>query len=725
MAIAVESSENGSRPTPEHRDRRSLIRKAALAGGALWLAAGIRAEPAFAHTNVFDGFIDVTSDGYNADPTGTTDAEPAISTAITDASNATPNPKSIYFPPGRYRIDVPLLLPSNTRLIGHPRESVIFAGAWVGTLIRNQDDPGNPGQRQVVNDIYIDGLSLDGNGRAGFGIVINASEPCRRIVVRRVEIHDGRSRYDGFVDIDGDGRFGEDERNRDIDGDGRVSELEPPGQDLDGDGRFGENEQDLDGDGRSFEFENGASFAIRLGANECSVENCEVHDWGRDGIHVGGSRNVVRANIVRDCNDDHIAINGDRNVVVGNIIIARRTGWGGSVACRASSRTKVLGNLLYGSVRGVEITGSSTPEFGFEIDVSGNMIVETGNVDAPVGTPQAPDVCNAICPGWGNSQGSGVNVMAGAAGSQPTALRSIKITNNVISAPRNHGIQVIRPSGVASKIEDVLIAGNQILLDQGASYLEGNVGSGIACLYTAGGIDAGITEGVRIRGNDIRGALGPGIKISGGTQRRFDVQDNRILDSGRSSSWQPGILLDGVDRALVANNRAHDTRATAQKTQMYGLQVFNPRDDLSLLGNVFTGHTLDGSGNDTVIAVAGSTTVTRLRIRDNVGFNPWTGRVTLGGALSQGPVQIGSFRYWWKEVQITFGDPPGFALPFPSDAAVNVIVTTNRAAYTAVAFDVKRTGFKCRVFAAANNADTPAPTQSDDVTVYWRAEPVD
>jgi hypothetical protein len=717
METALETTRLGWRSSQEQRDRKALLRRAALAGGAMCLAAGIRAKPAFAHENLFDGYIDVTSDAYGADNSGTNFCDAEIQAAIVTAAG---DGSAVYFPPGIYKLNNRLNLRPGSRLIGHPTRSVLRMDRFVNVMLINRNASN---LAETMDNIYIDGLSLDGGGKVGAGIIINAAPPdiplSRHLVIRNVEIYNGRPRYDKFIDIDGDGRYGENERN-DIDGDGRFHENEPPGQDLDGDGRFGEQEpvQDLDGDGTFAEFENGSSMAIFISVAHSTVENCEIHDWGRDGIHVlGGSRDViVRNNLVRDCNDDHIVTNGKGVSVIGNAVFGKRTGWGGSIVVRGGERIEIVGNLIYGSVRGVELASGS------EISVSKNTILETGNVDAPFGTAEDPDVCFESCPGWGTSQGSGVNVLAGAS----VTMRNISITGNVISAPRNHGIQVIRQGTQGPRFKDVLISGNQILLDQTASYLGTNVGSGIAILSPASGTDPGATEGVRIRGNDIRGALGPGIKISGKNQSRIDIQDNRVLDSGRSSSKQPGILVDTVDGVLVANNRAQDTRTTpSQRTQEYGLTLFSPKGDTTIVGNVLTRHSPDGSGNDTVVNLSGSTVSSRLRIRDNVGFNPWAGSVTLGGTLSQGPVQIGQFRYWWKEVQIVFEDPPGNTLAFPTDATTHVYVTTNNAAYTAVAFDVKRTGFKCRVFAAANNADSPAPTQADSVRVYWRAEPVD
>jgi hypothetical protein len=136
-----------------------------------------------------------------------------------------------------------------------------------------------------------------------------------------------------------------------------------------------------------------------------------------------------------------------------------------------------------------------------------------------------------------------------------------------------------------------------------------------------------------------------------------------------------------------------------------------------IAGNNFTGNK-QSSGNDTVIVITGGTLGSRLRIRDNPGYNPWAGSKQVTGLLIGGPTQISGIYYWWKDVAVNFD-----TVSFPADSTPKVLLTTDRQGYAASAISVTRTGFTARVWAATTSATQPSV--NDTVTVYWVAEPVD
>jgi hypothetical protein len=437
-----------------------------------------------------------------------------------------------------------------------------------------------------------------------------------------------------------------------------------------------------------------------------------VHDWGRDGIHVGFNSTdvVVRGNLVEDCNDDHIVADGKRIVVDGNCCFAQDTNWGAAIAVQSGRDVTITGNLLYGGVRGgIEVRAPAS-----DVEISGNSIIEAGHILDPVSPGVATD---PPAPGWGQSRGSGINLLANNSGN---AIDRVTISDNVITAPRYHGIQLYgaASSGIDRNgtINDVAISRNVIRLDQGADYLDPSFpGSPIATS------DAGGTENVRVCANHIRGALGPGIRVAG-DNRRWEIQGNCILDSGTTppteptdppEQRQPAISLDGVEDVTVSGNRAHDTRST--KEQEYGLALTDPSGANVITGNTFAGNAQVG-GHDTVINISGETAGGRLRIRDNVGFNPWVGSAPDNGSL-MGHTEVSGIHFWGKSVVIPFG------VSFPSASVPRVYVAASREGYAASVVDVSPSDFTARVW--VGTASASQPLASDSVTIYWVAEPAD
>jgi hypothetical protein len=450
---------------------------------------------------------------------------------------------------------------------------------------------------------------------------------------------------------------------------------------------------------------------LLMDANDSIVEDCFFESIKHIALDVRRkcTNVLIAGNTFESCHNDNIAIvhgtpSPARISVLGNLCTvdssSGNTNQAGSpIVIYGGQRIDVVGNIVTsGSLAGIAI--NSFIAGVADVVIADNVIAESGNLPSGIRDPNG---------------GHGIYIAA----TSGQSVRRVEIKSNLITAPGQNGVRLLAHSG--STLDEIAIADNQLWFDQSAGWLTAGAGQGVSAPSQAGAV-----ENLRITGNDIRSAPGGGIRVAGSNNKRLDIQDNRILDSGKSGASQPGINLDSVQSTVVANNRVQDTRDLAQRTQEYGLKIVSPAGENTIVGNVLTGKK-SLSGNDSVIHISGTyASDARLRIRDNVGFNPWAGSKTLSGTLSGGPVQIGSFWYWWKEVAVVFEDQTTLLdVPFPADAAPRVLVSTDRQGYTAAAVNVTKTGFTLRVFAAANNASSPAPTQSDSVKAFWVAEPVD
>jgi hypothetical protein len=411
---------------------------------------------------------------------------------------------------------------------------------------------------------------------------------------------------------------------------------------------------------------------------------------------------MIEGNLFEKCRADNISLtfagtapSGAPKLVtvMGNVCLidtSSTTQAGSAIAVHGGERLTIVGNVCYSGFRaGIEIDTALAP--AQDVEVSNNVIVESGNLP------------NKDSTGLGGGSGIFVNTANGNAASR------IDIANNLITGPSYHGVKLA--SGAS--LDEVAIVSNQISWpDQNAGYLQSAGGSGIACDTPGGSVSH-----IRVAENDIRRALGAGVKVLGSNNHHWDIQANRILDSAKADPKQPGILLDGIDGASVVGNRAQDTRTT--KYQQYGFKASNVNGDLVVVGNTFTGNALSGS-DDTVISISG-TTGSRLRVRDNPGYNPWVGSTDVvinpPTVPFNGSTTVDGVFYWWKEATVSFG------VPFPADLVPRVLIATNKQGYAASVTQVTRTGFTCRVWVATTSSSQPSVNET--VRCYWTAEAAD
>jgi hypothetical protein len=495
------------------RSRRSFLGGAAVAAGA---AALVFPESALAVADGFDGYNNVKDFGATGD--GSTDDTTAIRSCI-NASTA-PNPlKTVYFPPGTYRVGT-LFVVDNTVLVGHGSLSVLKSKApALSPMFMNNGD---------VRDVRIENLKLDGNKAERpehVNVIQLGSAGSNRISLRRVEVVD--SPYASFVLT-------------------------------------------------------GADFSVI----ECSASNGE-----KDGIAFTGDRALIRGNRIASCIDDHIGLNAAKNVsIVGNLCIADRATMGAGLAVRnGSSKATLVGNVVQGGYRaGIELLAASSAVS--DVEIADNVLEEPGKAGLNLQGQRCPTVSGG---------GSGICVRSGG-----FPVDGVLIADNIIRAPRYHGI-LLGSQTASSSLKDVTVVGNKVVIAKDADYLTDGTdpGSGIAYASQPPGIPApsGPATDMRILDNDVRETCGPGIKaakhLSGPAPKRVDIQNNRVIDSGKISDPpgnKPGILVDGVVGAMITGNRSQDTRDPGSKAQSYGLQLLNSSGGWLVTNNDVSGNASGG-----------------------------------------------------------------------------------------------------------------------------------
>jgi parallel beta helix pectate lyase-like protein len=625
--------------------RRAILAKAGLAAGAIGLAAAVKVPDAEATHDPnldFDGYLNIRHFGAVPGSGGNEQAvsnRAAIQNCITTAAN---EGKVCYIPPGVWEVDVPLptppvypqtalLVPSNSIIRGVGPASVIKY------LSQNTWDPGDPNANPPRPPAH----------QPGRGPAIRGDGAVSNVLIEHIKV----DRTLGTVPFNARNIYFQPGTDRIF-----VRHVECVGQ---------EN----------------SSFGIQLFGPRCAIEGCYVHNVGKDGIVVAGcSDTLVRDNVVAQCGDDHITLTGgDRLTVVGNVVDAGTgTGadthqMGSGIAFRTGRNTIVAGNVIRGGLRAaIEVENDNGP--ARDIEISGNVIVESGNTLEHVADP---------------SIGGGSAILVRSFGGSAHPIDRINIVGNIISAPRYHGVWVHSDSGTQGTIRDINIAGNEVWINPAASYITGE-GSGIACDAADNNV-----QGVRIEGNTVRDAIGPGIVATGqsgvGVLEDLDINNNSVADSGSEAAPKAGIALDTVKDVTISGNRAHG--------QQTGVALANPSGSVALTRN-------DLNENGQRLAyTAGSPGPDRLRIRDNPGLSPWTGRVTIGGA-------------WSAANPYTKISPVTFDVPFPAGKAPRVHVRGEDVDAAGVAASVSPGGFTARLVASVNPG-------SGSHKAVWLAEPDD
>jgi hypothetical protein len=633
------------------QSRRDILAKTGLAAGAIGLGILAKAPPALATDGTGLDFEDLQFEGFNnvQDPQfaggakgdGTTDDTLAIDACI----QASREKATVYFPPGTYII--------------------------------TRDNPG------VLALVLPDDTHLLGSGPLSV-LKRGGGDPGGALLLRRAPT--------GSTDPYGDG--GQNNRIENLVLDGNRGDTNNQTSwliNLTGSRIFIRGVE-----GRNC----GTAFSFQCSLKDSAIQDCFVHDGGSDGLNLDGDNLVVQGNLIRDCDDDHIVVNapgGRRISIVGNVsdktnisansLPGEGSQRGGAIVLRGGSQghdgVTISGNVCHG---GPQAAIAITSQFGpvHDVLVSNNVLVNPG-FSNPYGVPN----------------GSGIALFAPTGPQELQDMQNVRITENLVINPHMHGIMIKPPENSdGGSITDVTISRNTIWM---GAKTEGTLRSGIAC-----NLPQRPVRNLAVVGNDIRDATGPGIDIerdttaAGAVVERCCVEGNRIINSGTAGTPQPGIRIDNVFGVVVTGNRATDTQSGASKTQDFGVRDTELTGPVLVTRNVFTDnrndHTID-------LPPPSGPGPSLLGIRDNPGFNPWAGDVSLA-LWSSGPPYV-------TEASVSFG------VAFP--AAPQVICTvkpgtgTSLDAY-AVAKDVTQTGFTLRVI--SNSAPGASPHKAS-----WMAEP--
>jgi hypothetical protein len=189
-----------------------------------------------------------------------------------------------------------------------------------------------------------------------------------------------------------------------------------------------------------------------------------------------------------------------------------------------------------------------------------------------------------------------------------TGIARLDIADNLIFAPRNHGV-LITTNDSAHSISDVSISGNLMWMGDPPTVHQPDSSLAGCGVIVEGAGDANPPAGpvtdVRVNDNDIRNAKGSGVFVKGSNNKRWDVRANTVIDSGTSTTNQPGIVIDGFGGFMVSDNRSQDSRSSG-KTQSYGLKLANTSGLNLVTNNDFSGN---GSGAINQSSVNASTHV--------------------------------------------------------------------------------------------------------------------
>jgi pectate lyase-like protein len=480
--------------------RRSMLAKVGLVAGGVGTAALVRSQPAVALPTADD----LKFDGYNniKDFGASTSASAATNRAsIQQCIDASAGQAAVYIPPGTFLIDQKLEVPSETVMVGVGSQSVIKASGFSGT--QGMIVPKAPTANDVITDIRIENLKIDGNKQSGsplYSLIAmrrtdSNSSYMERIVVRGVELKN----IPGFT------------------------------------GAYFQN--------------------VRVGR----IQNCHVHHGDSAGIQIQGLCQdvLIQDNIVHDFFDDCIAVtsavesNGGpvRTSVVGNIALAPDQSSGGGIAVDAANEVLIAGNICYrGRHAGIDIRAAQ----GFsvrDIEIVDNVVIEGGRSS----THQSGQADT------GHQGGRGIYLWL----DSQYNLSHISVRDNLITTPRYQGIGLVQRGSNVGSFSDITVSGNKIWVDPQASGLEGT-GHGISLespnneamrdiRITDNDIYGTNGSGINVEGKSLLEPI-----------RRCDIQGNRVekAGTGTSGAHRRGIYLDNVTDTTVSNNRTYDIQTS-------------------------------------------------------------------------------------------------------------------------------------------------------------------
>ena len=419
-----------------------------------------------------------------------------------------------------------------------------------------------------------------------------------------------------------------------------------------------------------------------------SVLNLEVADNDRDGLTFYFDCQDIRVDNVRvhGCEDDFIGLNAEnqlttghamKNFTMSNLILGPGgASQGSGLSIRGAVNVSVDGFVIdEGFAEGIGISNWNTTAAS-DIHIANGSVLNAG-------------LNNTGGTGFGVSlvAARGVSSLNGVAG-----IARVTVDNVTVADSRTYGVRLINSDPAQVLIQDVTFDAVQV---NGT-----DLNAASRNFYS----DTDGIEDVTFRGCVSRDAQLQGWLIDG-AWKRTKFHGCRAFNSGLAvgsgSTSAVGLsLIDCVDTEVIGGSYT-DTQGT--KTQRNGIRVTTCTGSLTLIG-------IDCRGNDVLgFSLNDTAGLSALRIRDNPGFSPWSGQVTLSAGGWTGPTAIGGVNYYYKESTLTY------SVPFPTGTTPLPLFTTNTTGITASGLAGSETAVTVRAWTQRN--DGP------QAVVYYTVEP--
>jgi parallel beta-helix repeat protein len=461
-------------------------------------------------------------DDYGADNTGATDAAPAINNALQDASGN----GIVYLPAGTYKIETPIYMVSNTKLIGADG-AVLLMGGTSGHLVR--DNASNPATNFTIENIVFDFNNVRSVSRAGIYIENSSYITIRKCTFKN--FYPQAYSYGAIYAQSG------------------ASYITIEGC------KFLDFQSDVGVSARGI---------MLFGTKEVSISNCVFKNilgvnWNSPGTGIRGEGIVIGY--------------GARNIVIfGNIF---DTVWYTAVQ---------VGQIGTDVVTNVDIVGNAFYKVGWDgvkcnyarfINVSGNIFKETIVPDPDAYNPytvrSGAEVYYMLVDG---------NIVNGAGGLGAFQSRYVSFTNNITYATPREGIEVNgdpnNPPGVYD-FGNCLVANNFILFAGVSNTGNGIFASGSDITIVGNYIYSSKNHGIAISEGADRVKVSHNIILNSGRLAANTYDGIHVAsESATSNAVHQNIW--------ITDNASYDIGAT--KMQAYGLRIEAPGGDPNKLSAI-------------------------------------------------------------------------------------------------------------------------------------------
>jgi nitrous oxidase accessory protein NosD len=361
-----------------------------------------------------------------------------LPSAVAAATAATSGPSVLFLPRGTYSVDAPIaILSGDLTLRGEPGTLIQASSAMVSTAADGADGSGAILYIDAEN-AAVEGLSIDGNGLADFGIKARHSTNLRvaNLYVTNTQNH---------------GIWLDETEGTIID---KVT---------------------LDGCGDVTYPNSGGLYSH--GSNNLSLYDCSATNNFQAGYYIAGGVSETSGLVMTGCRATNNGATGITARMVG-MSISGCYSWGNGAS--ALSVLQNSGEILPSdvSISGCTLGGSGTAESGEEVSIVGTRVVFSGNVIRTTERERALWIS-----GSSDVQVAG-NLLQHNSPAASSAVRAISSTGVSVVGNTLIGTSSVLGYGISlSAASDVLISGNRISLFSSAVRMDPATNSNILTLH--------------------------------------------------------------------------------------------------------------------------------------------------------------------------------------------------------------------------------------------------